>query len=301
VPAPAPAVSVVIPTWNRASDVVGAVECVLAQEGPDLEVLVVDDGSTDGTGEALAARFPGEPRLRVIRQENGGTARARNTGLAAARGRYVALLDSDDRWLPGYLAAQVEALERAPEAALAVGDAYYVDREGRTQTTYLERVHGRAPTSLEDMLRGGWALPSCWLLRTEVLQALRFDPAWKFEDTEFLFRFFAAGHRSVVTPVPRARYVVADAGDGAPRKMAAERLAKAEQLRLMEAYADRAQDPRAHAVRLERGRTLALSRAGRWREALPHAWKWWKGAPWRLRPLLIALRGVFSRRVRDAT
>ena len=292
----APLVTVVIPTWNRSADVVEAVTCALAQEGPSLEVVVVDDGSTDGTAEALAARFPGEPRLRVLRQANGGTARARNTGIDAARGRYTALLDSDDRWLPGHLAAQVETLERAPDAALALGDAFYVDRQGRTLTTYAARVKGRPPGSLDDMLRGGWALPSCMTVHTEVLRALRFDPAWAYEDTEFLFRFFAAGHRSVFVPGPRARYAAADPAAGAPRKMAVERAAKSEQLRLMEAYADRATDPRAHALVLARRRALNLVRDGRWRDALPHAWAWWRRTPWRLRPLAMVLRGLVSGR-----
>jgi glycosyltransferase involved in cell wall biosynthesis len=295
---PAPLVSVVIPTWNRSADVQEAVAGALAQEGPSLEVLVVDDGSTDGTPEVLAARFPGEPRLHVLRQANGGTARARNAGIEAARGRYIALLDSDDRWLPGHLSKQVDALERTPEAALALGDALYVDRQGRTQTTYVARMKGRPPASLDDMLRGGWALPSCMTFRADLLKALRFDPAWHYEDTEFLFRFFAAGNRSVFTPGPSIRYVVEDAVEGAPRKMATERDSKAEQQRLMEAYAHRAGDPRAQALVLARRRALNLSRDGRWRDALPHAWAWWRGAPWRLRPLAIVLRGLVAGRRR---
>lgn len=293
---PAPRVSVVIPTWNRAHEVAGAVASALAQEGPPLEVIVVDDGSTDGTVRALADRFPVEPRLAVLTRENGGTARARNTGIEAARGEYVALLDSDDRWLPGYLAAQVEALERVPSASLSLADAEYVDRAGRVLTTYARRVHGRPPGSLADMLAGGWALPSAMVLRTEVLRALRFDPAWSAEDTELLFRLFAAGHARTFVPRVFVRYAAEDPGEGAPRKMSSELAARRETLRLMEAYADRAPDPRAMALRLARGWALQLSREGRWHEVRGPAMAWWRRRPWHVRALALAARSCFARK-----
>lgn len=96
-------VSVVIPTWNRAEAVCRAVASVLAQTYPALDVVVVDDGSTDDTAERLAALA--DPRLRVLGHDRcRGVAAARNTGLAAARGDYLALLDSDDLWLPEKIA-----------------------------------------------------------------------------------------------------------------------------------------------------------------------------------------------------
>ncbi|HCU69871.1 MAG TPA: glycosyl transferase [Desulfomicrobium sp.] len=101
-------VSVIIPTHNRA-DVLGrAVASVLAQSRPDLELIVVDDGSTDRTAEVLAG-FD-DPRLTGMRQENKGVSSARNLGIAASRGRYIALLDSDDYWLPEKLERQVRFL-----------------------------------------------------------------------------------------------------------------------------------------------------------------------------------------------
>lgn len=99
-------VSVVIPTRDRAGMVCRAVASVLAQTHAALDIIVVDDGSTDGTGAALAAL--GDPRLRVLRHGGGrGVSAARNTGLAAARGDYLALLDSDDVWLPEKTARQL--------------------------------------------------------------------------------------------------------------------------------------------------------------------------------------------------
>lgn len=105
---PVPTISVIIPIWNRANSVGRAIESALSQELPDgyaLEAIVVDDGSSDRPEEKLA-RFG--DRIRLVRHpRNLGAAAARNTGCEAARGEYIALLDSDDWWLPGKLAAQL--------------------------------------------------------------------------------------------------------------------------------------------------------------------------------------------------
>jgi glycosyltransferase involved in cell wall biosynthesis len=109
----APLVSVIVPTYNRAAVLGRAIESVLAQTMRDLELLVVDDASSDET-QALLARC-GDPRLRVLRQaQNGGVARARNAGAAAARGRFLAFLDSDDCWAPEKLARQLAVFAVGP-------------------------------------------------------------------------------------------------------------------------------------------------------------------------------------------
>lgn len=97
-------VSVIIPTYNRADLLSDAIDSVLAQDYPLVEVVVVDDGSTDGT-EAVARRFG--DRIKYIKRKNGGPAAARNTGIAASSGEIIALLDSDDLWLPGKLRKQM--------------------------------------------------------------------------------------------------------------------------------------------------------------------------------------------------
>ena len=174
-------------------------------------------------------------------------------------------------------------------------DAEYVDEAGRIVDSYAARVHGKPPASLADMLAGGWSIPSCWMLRTPVLRRLGFDRAWRTEDTEFLFRFFAAGHRAVFTPRILTRYAAEDLGRGAPRKMASERLAKGDQLRLMEAYAAQAPDPRGHALRLARRRALYLAREGRWPEARRDALVWWRRRPWHMRALGLILKSDVAR------
>jgi len=110
-----PTISVVIPTYNRARFLPAAVASVRAQTYPCDEILIVDDGSCDDTARVVAGLGLG---LRLIRQANAGPASARNRGIEEARGDLVAFLDTDDRWLPGKLAAQVELFRR--EAALGL-------------------------------------------------------------------------------------------------------------------------------------------------------------------------------------
>ncbi|HEX5323824.1 MAG TPA: glycosyltransferase family A protein [Capsulimonadaceae bacterium] len=100
----APTISVVIPAYNAAPYVSRAIESALAQTCPPLEVIVVDDGSSDNTAEVVAAY---EPRVRLLRQQNGGPASARNHGVRESKGDWIALLDADDSWLPKKLERQV--------------------------------------------------------------------------------------------------------------------------------------------------------------------------------------------------
>ncbi|HYO15818.1 MAG TPA: glycosyltransferase [Thermoanaerobaculia bacterium] len=118
-----PLYSVVIPTFNRAGVLPEAIDSVFLQGIDEVQVIVVDDGSTDATPEAVAGciRRHGE-RIVYIHQENQGAGIARNRGIEVAEGRLVSLLDSDDLWLPGKMAAELELLERYPEAEAVVSD-----------------------------------------------------------------------------------------------------------------------------------------------------------------------------------
>jgi glycosyltransferase involved in cell wall biosynthesis len=104
-------VSVIIPTFNRAGLLPRAVRSVQAQEWPEIEIVIVDDGSSDETRLAIEA-LKSHARIRAIRQSNGGDAAARNAGLCAASHQWIAFLDDDDTWRPGKLDAQMSALER---------------------------------------------------------------------------------------------------------------------------------------------------------------------------------------------
>ncbi len=130
-------VSAIIPTYNRARDVRIAVATALAQTYRPIELIVVDDGSTDGTAEALRQEFG--DRLRCLAKPNGGVSSARNAGLAAARGEYLALLDSDDEWLPTHVEAQVAFLESHPDFGMVLTDVMRMDAERRDYELYRRR------------------------------------------------------------------------------------------------------------------------------------------------------------------
>lgn len=129
-------VSIIIPCFNHGRFLAAAIESAQRQAGPQVEVIVVDDGSTDDSA-AVAAQYP---RVTLIRQPNGGLSRARNAGLAAARGDCCIFLDADDRLLPGAARAAVETFDVHPDAAMVVGRCRLVDERGRPLATALPDV-----------------------------------------------------------------------------------------------------------------------------------------------------------------
>ena len=182
-------VSVVIPVFNGAPFVAKAVASVRAQAHGDVEILVVDDGSTDGTQEVLK-RLEESDGIRWFQRSHGGPARSRNFGIEAARGHYIALLDCDDVWLPGKLAAQLAIMRTRPEVGLVHTDFDVRFEDG----TLEERVIARS--SREPMVQafggGHVALPSTLLIRKSVLdQVGRLDPElYGSEDSDLTIRLF---------------------------------------------------------------------------------------------------------------
>lgn len=152
-------VSVIIPTYNRARTLCAAIESVLAQTYTHVEIVVVDDGSTDGTDRVLQ-QYDG--RLRVIRQRNTGPAAARNAGVRNSGGELLAFLDSDDIWMPDKLKLQVEALSLAGESVqCCVCNVRVLQANGKAVSSF-KRAH------LQPRCAGG-----TWLNPFEV-QATRF-------------------------------------------------------------------------------------------------------------------------------
>ncbi|BAZ22456.1 putative glycosyl transferase [Kalymmatonema gypsitolerans NIES-4073] len=125
-----PKVSVVIPAYNAVAYLLEAVESVLKQTFTDFEVLIVDDGSSDGTVEWVSQIK--DPRVRLISQQNQGSSGARNTGITAALGEYIALLDADDIWEPTKLQKQVRYLEENPSVGLVDTWTVLIDQQGKS-------------------------------------------------------------------------------------------------------------------------------------------------------------------------
>lgn len=185
-----PAVSVIIPVFNGAPFVAKAVESVRAQGVPNVQIVVVDDGSTDGTQAVLAGLARSEG-ITWFQQDHGGPARSRNRGIEEAGGEFVALLDCDDIWLPGKLDAQMEIMRARPDVGLVHTDFEVVDEQGCVE----ERVIARA--SREPLVRafvgGHTALPSTLLIRRSVLDRVQaFDTElYGSEDADLTIRLYA--------------------------------------------------------------------------------------------------------------
>ena len=111
-------VSVIIPSYNRGHVIDKAVDSVLAQNYPALEILIIDDGSQDNTAKVIQEKFGTDSRIRYFAKKNGGVSSARNLGMKESRGQYVAFLDSDDTWLPGKLSAQIRVLNQLPQVGM---------------------------------------------------------------------------------------------------------------------------------------------------------------------------------------
>ncbi len=220
-----PGVSVVIPTYNRADLLKEAVNSALAQDWPELEVTVVDDGSTDRTPELLAGY--GE-RVRVIRQENAGESSARNAGIIAASHEFVALLDSDNRWLPGKLRRQMELFAEDPAPDLTF-TAYAAFGDIPREDVVLEAWEGTQGDALEQLLVGCCintstvvATRSC--LRGTGLFDEELDCA---QDHDLWLRIAAQDRRIAYLPEPLTEYRVhaeAVSGDAALVSRSTERI-----------------------------------------------------------------------------
>nr|WP_298151456.1 glycosyltransferase [uncultured Pseudoxanthomonas sp.] len=182
-------VSVIIPTYNRRALVPRAIDSVLAQTRAVEEIIVVDDGSTDGTGDMLRERYG--DRVRHVWQPNAGVSAARNHGMRLARGRYLALLDSDDEWMPEKTALQAAFLDARPEFGMVVCDVERIDGDYRHIDVFRRReVIREDGWALRWLLHNPALIPASVMLRRQVVEQLGgFDEALHTaEDLEFHLR-----------------------------------------------------------------------------------------------------------------
>lgn len=163
-------ISVIIPTYNRRAMVAEAAASVLAQRGAAFELIVVDDGSTDGTAEYLRAAYGSNPALRLTRIAHRGPAAARNHGVSLAHAPLIALLDSDDLWAPDKLARQLCFMRDHPEYAISQTGEIWM-RNGR-RVNPGRRHRKRAGDIFVDSLRTCLISPSAVIMKTGPLRAI---------------------------------------------------------------------------------------------------------------------------------
>jgi len=180
-----PLASVIMPAYRAERFVCEAIESALAQDYGSVELIVVDDGSDDATAE-LAARYP----ITVLHQPHSGIAAARNTGVRATNGAYLAIHDADDTWPPDRLSAQIEYLEAEPDAGIVLGLAEVFTHPGE------ERFDQMSPLTRGRPVQG---LPATMLARREVFERVgEFDETLELgEDIDWLARAMDAGVKSV--------------------------------------------------------------------------------------------------------
>ena len=203
-----PLISVIMPMYNTEAYVAGAVRSVQAQTYANWELLIVDDGSTDGSGALCDRLSAADRRIRVFHRENGGVSRARNFALSQARGEYICFLDSDDAYEPDYLTFMVSHL--APGIPVCCG--YFEDRSGELSSPALPMKTAPVPTDdfLSEALIGRLHMPIVcwsWIFPADAARRVRFDESLVLgEDSLYTSEVLLSFDRVYYDPAPLYRY-----------------------------------------------------------------------------------------------
>ena len=228
-----PRISAILPVYNGRRFLRGAVESVLAQTLPPCELILVDDGSTDGSLaeiEGISTPFP----LRVLRQENAGQSAARNLAARQAEGELLAFLDQDDQWYPAHLEKLAELLAD-PAVGWAYCDFDEMDLEGSLVTRAFLKVQGvphLKRTIFECVAADLMVLPSASLIRRDAFEAAGgFDETLSgYEDDDLFVRVFRLGWDHAFVDKPLLRFRVHTAGSSASRRFLDSRMRYARKL-----------------------------------------------------------------------
>lgn len=185
-----PKASVVIPAYNRSHLLKDTVCAVLSQTEPDLEVIVVDDGSIDDTADVVESI--NDKRVIYFYKTNGGPASARNLGLSKAKGEYVAFLDHDDKWPHNYLEVMLSSLGKNADFGAAYSPITVVFPDGRKMQSY-KRQNGKSGWITIDLFKTGFVWTSAALIRRSALENIWFDDSLNqsYEDGDFFLRLSA--------------------------------------------------------------------------------------------------------------
>jgi glycosyltransferase involved in cell wall biosynthesis len=201
-----PHVSVVIPAYRVAAYINDAIRSVLAQAAPEVEVIVVNDGSPD-TKELEIIIAPYRERIVYLKQENGGVSSARNAGIRAAQGEWLAFLDGDDEWLPGYLQSQLDVVQ-ANDVDMVFSNAVLFGNTPHAGKCTMDFSPVEGEVTFRKVVAGECTIPYCALVRREiVIRAGLFDTRLRgSEDFNLWLRVLKAGGRITYQRTPLFRY-----------------------------------------------------------------------------------------------
>jgi glycosyltransferase involved in cell wall biosynthesis len=198
-----PFITVVIPAYNAERTIRRAIDSVVLQNYPDLEIIIVDDASSDGTARVVEAHR--DRRIKLLRlPENLGECGAMNAGIAEARGDYVAFLDADDEWLATKLSKQIATFEQSPKASFVTCACHYVDTSGHPYRLFGMPPHGLDPSQAWRMLLSkSFVAKPCVVARTQSLKSVGpFDTTLRVAgDQDMWIKLASVGEIAIVPEV----------------------------------------------------------------------------------------------------
>lgn len=202
-----PAVSVIMAAYNVEPYLMAAMQSVLRQTFRDLELIVIDDGSTDQSHRLAVANAGADPRVQILQKVNGGISSARNCGLGVATGELIAFIDSDDIWDPGFLQAQIDVLSKHPDVDIVSGNAWFLGGPLRGRPAR-PTPDPRPEPDLLNIIMDENAVFIMTLFRRRVFETIGgFDEALRTnEDYDYWLRAAAAGFRFTRNDRPLAHY-----------------------------------------------------------------------------------------------
>lgn len=214
-------ISVVIPLYNKEKQIADTLRSVLRQSFQDFEIVVVNDGSTDGS--VAAAESVQDERIRIIHQDNAGVSAARNRGIAEARYEFIAFLDADDRWKPDYLQTQHVLTQKYPECSVFACNYEFVHADGSVHPTIIRKLPFEGENGI---LANYFEVASCshppmWtsavMVRKEVLQSIGGFPVGIKSGEDLLTWARLACRGSIAySKIPMAQYELLTSSSGAP-------------------------------------------------------------------------------------
>lgn len=201
-----PVLSVIVPVYNAGTYLEECIDSIVDNGVDDLELIIVNDGSDDGSGELARRRAWADSRIRVINIENSGVSVARNTGMDAAKGRWIAFCDADDRFYPGALGTMLDIAKKAENVDMVVPQYDYTDVYAPAETGELTYSVHSGREALAHMLYQdkGWEVQPGKLYRADFVRSFRFMPGRRFEDLELIPRLLVAAR--TVIHIPHSLY-----------------------------------------------------------------------------------------------